>query len=65
MRITRRELLSGLAVVSVRAAVLGTSLAESSTSPLRINPDRLRNSLEDSAFTGVPAAARLPRASAA
>jgi len=54
MRITRRELLSGLAVVSVGAAFPGLSLAESPTSLLRINPDRLRNSLEGLSIYGRP-----------
>jgi N-carbamoyl-L-amino-acid hydrolase len=54
MRITRRELLSGLAAASVGAALPGLSWAESHTSRIRTNPERLRASLEGLSVYGRP-----------
>jgi len=46
MSINRRELLSSLAVASVAAAFRGLGFSQGSASGLRINSDRLRESLE-------------------
>src|SRR5690349_25002837 len=54
MWINRRELLSGLAAVSVSAALPGFCLAQESGSELRINPGRLRESLEGLSAYGRP-----------
>lgn len=54
MSINRRELLSGLAVTSVAAAVRGLSFSEGAAPGLRINPDRLRESLEGLSVYGRP-----------
>jgi N-carbamoyl-L-amino-acid hydrolase len=56
MSINRRELLSSLALISVGAAVPGFLYSsEASTSDLRINADRLRESLEGLSLYGRPA----------
>ena len=55
MLINRRELLSGLAVASVGAAFNRLYLSQGSASDLRINPDRLRESLEGLSLYGRPA----------
>jgi len=54
MSISRRELLSGLAVASVSAAFPGLCLSLESSSDPRINPDRLRESLEGLSVYGRP-----------
>lgn len=54
MSINRRELLSGLAVVSVAAAFPGLGFSQGAASGLRINPDRLRESLERLSVYGRP-----------
>jgi N-carbamoyl-L-amino-acid hydrolase len=54
MSISRRELLSGLAVASVGAAFPGLCLSLESSSDPRINPDRLRESLEGLSVYGRP-----------
>jgi hypothetical protein len=54
MSINRRELLSGLAVTSVAAAVRGLGFSEGAAPGLRINPDRLRESLEGLSVYGRP-----------
>jgi len=53
--ITRRELLSGLAVVSASAALTDLSSAQSASSDLRVDADRLRQSLEGLSVYGRPA----------
>ena len=56
MWINRRELLSSLAVISVSAALPGSLYSsQESTSDLRINADRLRESLEALSLYGRPA----------
>lgn len=55
MLINRRELLSGLAVASVGAAFNRLYSSQGSASDLRINPDRLRESLEGLSLYGRPA----------
>jgi beta-ureidopropionase / N-carbamoyl-L-amino-acid hydrolase len=55
MSVTRRELLAGLAAISVNAVLPVLSSAKSPTSDLRINPDRLRESLEGLSLYGRPA----------
>jgi beta-ureidopropionase / N-carbamoyl-L-amino-acid hydrolase len=54
MSVTRRELLAALGVVSVNAVLPVLSSAKSPTSDLRINPDRLRESLEGLSVYGRP-----------
>ena len=54
MRRTRRELLSGLAVLSINALLPRLSSAKSPASDLRINSDRLRASLEALSLYGRP-----------
>jgi N-carbamoyl-L-amino-acid hydrolase len=54
MSINRRELLSGLAVASASAAFSGLGLCVESSSDPRINPDRLRESLEGLSVYGRP-----------
>jgi N-carbamoyl-L-amino-acid hydrolase len=55
MSVTRRELLAGLGMVSVNAVLPVLSSAKSPTSDLRINPNRLRESLEGLSLYGRPA----------
>ncbi|HEY7615293.1 MAG TPA: hypothetical protein VH744_00685, partial [Terriglobales bacterium] len=55
MPVNRRELLASLAAVSVSAALPRLSWSQSSTSGLRINADRLRESLEGLSLYGRPA----------
>ncbi len=52
--LTRRELLSGMAVVGVGSALTRFSLAQASVGP-RIDADRLRRSLEELSVYGRPA----------
>src|SRR5262249_12411965 len=54
MSLTRRELLAGMGVVSLNAVLPVPSSAKSLTSDLRINPDRLRESLEGLSLYGRP-----------
>jgi N-carbamoyl-L-amino-acid hydrolase len=54
MPINRRELLSSLAVASIAAAFPGLGFSQGSASGLRINPDRLRESLEGLSVYGRP-----------
>jgi N-carbamoyl-L-amino-acid hydrolase len=52
--ITRRELLSGLAVVSASSALANLFFAQARASELRVNADRLRQSLEGLSIHGRP-----------
>lgn len=54
MSISRRELISGLAVASVAAAFPGLGVSQGSASGPRINLDRLRESLEGLSIYGRP-----------
>jgi len=54
MSISRRELISSLAVATVAAAFPGLGFAQGSASGLRINPDRLRENLEGLSVFGRP-----------
>jgi N-carbamoyl-L-amino-acid hydrolase len=54
MSINRRELLSSIAVASVAAAFPVLGFSQGSTSGLRINPDRLRESLDGLSVFGRP-----------
>jgi len=54
MSITRRELLSSLAVASIGTAFSKPALRQRASSELRINPDRLRQALEGLSVYGRP-----------
>ncbi len=54
MSSTRREFLAGLAALSASAAVPNLARAQASHSALRINPERLRKSIEELSLYGRP-----------